>query len=130
MNNNKYNLSISTNQARTLCRALDLYSRIGMGQFTEILFTYERGGMLEPRYREEAVKLLDRLHYLITRLPPSAYHGIHSNAIHDDLRVAFDLQQVIRHKIAWTEEPGGGATVDFREPMRTSTTEELAKIKE
>ena len=44
-------------------------------------------------------------------------------------RIAWDIQQVIRHRIAWDRNPKGNITVDFDSPLKTSD-EQLPIIEE
>lgn len=89
-----YVLKINEHQADVLCRALDLFSRIGAGQFNELLYTFELNGLhsySDNNYLEMAGRvkaLLNNIHVLLTQLPPSASFGIGSNKINDDFRVA------------------------------------------
>jgi hypothetical protein len=64
---------------------------------------------------------------LATGLPRNAYHGIFSDKIPDEARVAWDLHQVIRHRLSWDDQPEGGITVNFDTPMKYGK-EELAII--
>ena len=48
--------------------------------------------------------------------------------INDSFRVAWDLQQVIRYRLAWDRNPEGGIQVIFDEPLKSSQ-EPLACIK-
>ena len=107
--------------------ALELYSRIGMGQLEEILqhcvFPNEKKPDDEQmsfyEKREDARRELERIKCALWALPhPHAYWSISSMEIHDSNRVAWDIQQVIRHRLAWDNEPNGGWTVQFDRPMR------------
>jgi len=51
-----------------------------------------------------------------------------SEKIHDVFRIAWDLQQVIRHRLAWDRNPKGGIQVSFDDPLKSSR-EPLASIK-
>jgi hypothetical protein len=55
-------------------------------------------------------------------------YGIHSEKVSDNARVAFDLIQVIRNKIAWINNPKGDFFVDFDTPYKTSKEEDLATV--
>lgn len=109
-----YNLKIDEKQAHVLIKALDLYSRIKCGQIKEVgnilrdaICAGEREGP-QVKNMELADQLLDKVAMLyFPELPmPGASHSIRS-APGVDERVAYDIQQVIRHRIAWDGvEPG------------------------
>ena len=125
-----YRLAITEKQARLIVDALDLYSRIGMGQLQEVAF------VLRSNSFEDTIDfgILDKVTELLRKASSywmngsGGYHGIYSDKINDNFRVAWDLQQVIRYRLAWDRNPEGGIQVHFDEPMKTSL-EELAVIK-
>lgn len=127
----KYQLTISEKQAKVIISALDLFSRIGIGQFERILD--------HPQYMNKifddntSYKIcqehLKRIKKLLTGYPPHASYGIGHPKVHGDCTISYDLMQVIRHRLAWDNNPEGGIQVDFSKPMRFSNEEELAKIK-
>lgn len=131
---NTYQLILSERQAITLVSALDLYSRIGMGQIEEIVQILK----LNPGVLDENNSCKPTRLEAITELAKEAaecwmgrsggYNGIFSEKIHDVFRISWDLQQVIRHRIAWDRKPTGGLQVDFDEPLKSSN-EPLASIK-
>ena len=124
----KYNLTITEEQARTLISALDLYSRIGMGQFEEVEMIYRYDSRKSVNYDgEETVEydgdkfreLLKECKKLLGHHSNGSY-GIYSHQVPDSFRVAWDLKKVIRHRLAWDRRPEGGYTVDFEEPRQSS----------
>lgn len=129
-----YILKINEHQAEVLCRALDLFSRTGMGQFNELLYTFELSHLhsySDNNYLgivDRVRSLLANIHILLTKLPPNASFGMTSGKINDIFRVAWDLQQVIAHCMSWKQSPGGGTGVNFSEPFRSSTKEPLAEV--
>lgn len=132
----KWQLTINHNQALTLIQALDLYSRIFMGQIEEItrygkaLLPAVPSGELAEWFNNIKAKMFPEL--------PSghAYHGIHSPEIDDVARVAWDLQQVIRHRVSWDTENTNDNDqyrfrgVNFDPPLRSSEKVGLAEISE
>jgi hypothetical protein len=97
--------------------ALDLYSRVRMGQFHQIVHIFlpyrNFDCVVAERFltmaREEIFPELDR----------NAYYGIFNREVGDG-QVTWDIYQVIRHAMAWHRNPNGGWTVDFDEPMVAS----------
>ena len=118
----KYRLEVSAEQARILRNACELYSRIGMGQFDRLLDEFD------AKWTGEEKELCDRLHVLLTGMPPNAYKSI--SAAPERFRVAWDLVQIIRKQMYDDSGhvPRGFAPVDSDTPRRQSEHEALAKI--
>jgi len=127
----KYQLFISEKQARVITSTLDLFSRIGIGQFERILDhpQYMNKIFDDNTSYKSCKELLERIKKLLTGYPPHASHGIGHPEVHGDCTISYDLMQVIRHRLAWDNNPEGGIQVDFGKPMRFSNEEELAEIK-
>lgn len=124
-----YTLAITEEQARVLVNACDFFSRIGIGQLDRVLDEFRFSKDVSPEKLDEARKFIDHAKFLLTGFPPNASHGIRSPQVKDIYRVAYDLQQVIRHRLAWDAKPEGGIGVHFDEPWRSSN-EPLATITE
>lgn len=108
---------MTENQARVLMRALDLYSRVRMGQFRTIsyLFTpYREFDWTVVDYHLDATKRA-----IFPELDTNAYYGIFNDEV-GDAKNAWDIHQVVRHALAWHRNLEGGITVDFDEPWATS----------
>ncbi len=135
MSNKKYALHLTEKQARVIINALDLYSRIGMGQLKEVAYVLRHNPI--PASASEAenrssilIDIKDELDVLSKLwMNGSGYHSINSSKISDVFRIAWDIQQVIRHRLAWDRNPKGEITVDFDTPLVTSD-EVLPKIVE
>ena len=110
-----YVLTMTEEQALVLSSACELLSRIGMGQIEEIAHHIPAGQIS----RQECSQLRDALRDLTplaTGLSRGAYHSIASAGA--AARSAYDLYQVLRHRIAWDREPAGGIFVHFDEPRQ------------
>ena len=118
---NRYTLTCSAEQAALLVRALDLYSRIGIGQFEEILNVYDAQHTMEVSLRQDARLAINEAKALAGH-PDSGSYGIHSPEVRDEFRAAFDLQRVIRHRLAFDRKPEGDIMVDFDTPYQISKT--------
>ena len=99
----EYKLIINEDQAEILCKALDLFSRIGCGQFEEILRhpTIAKRIMEKATERllvDEARHLLDMAKLAMTGYDPGTSTGI--TVADEPNRVAFDIFQVIRNRLA------------------------------
>ena len=124
----KYRLTLNTKQALVVVQALDLHSRLIAGQVEELgrRFRMERASdpemTLEQLDRvDDAARLLKAV--MFPELRGNAAHGIHSDKIPDEARVAYDLLQVLRNRLAWDENPEGGIQVWFDDPTQTSYEE-------
>ena len=128
-----YTLSgLTAEHCRVLVSALDLFSRIHMGQFDEILRVYRANGRavhtLSVSEQNEARVLIGVVHDMLTRMPRNASYSILAHEVPDEARAAWDLQQLVRHRVAWDENPEGGITVNFDEPRQSSTELPFATI--
>lgn len=132
-----YNLKISKKQAEIISKALDFYSRIGCGQMSEVLWhpsvakkmwVKDSNNLTENQWNNKVIsQLLDNIKKIIWGYEPNEHGGI--TMAEEDDKIAYDLHQVIRHKLAWEETPEGGITVDFHKPMKYSEEEELCEVK-
>ena len=113
-------------QAKLVSKALELYTRLRIGQWRELIDLCvefsdeqycEKRDILEP-------KLLDARKVAYPEL-----NGIgHSYGVgkFEDADLAWEVHEVLRNKIAWTEHPEGGHTVNFDKPI-SFRGNELAK---
>lgn len=124
----RYQLTVSGEQADLINRALEFYERVGgLGQFEVAvepwLFRCDANKL------EAARRALDQVKLHLTGFGYGASYGIYSPEVPDEHRVAYDLQQVIRYRLAWDRTPEGGLGVWFSEPYQTSQVP-LAKIEQ
>lgn len=113
----KYNIVVDEQQARILVAALDLYSRIGIGQLTEVVRVYNYEWKTPIPTVDRLVEVMNEAKHVIGFGPGGSY-GIHSPNVHDVFRRAFDIQCVIRHRLAFDRTPEGGFGVDFDTPRQ------------
>lgn len=131
--------NLSEIQARTMVDALDLFSRIQIGQLEEILNMARMGSIphrddqdVSARIEEikEAEPLLHEVKRLLTGHSPNASFGILGGKTPESARVAYEIQRAIRHRLAWDRQPEGGMGVDFDDPdSLRSTGQPLAVLK-
>lgn len=139
----KYTLTINGEQAKTLMAALELYSRMLMGQVhylgetgrygtghlpKTMPFDKDEDGKPRPVDEKQLEAALRWLNVVVTGSPGHGSWGITSEAVDDRARVAYDMQQVIRHFLAFERKPEGGIQVDFDAPMKWGA-EPLATFK-
>jgi hypothetical protein len=138
----EYNLHLTGEQADTIVKALNLFMRVGMGEFTEILEhptirtarLSTPGSLPEPHNWRESLFRIQREVFPKLR---SGNYGITSPEIGDENRIAYDLFQVIQHRRSWDEPFGQAAVaienghtptgVNFQEPMQVGP-QPLARI--
>jgi len=119
-------LKLEESQAEILIRALDFYSRIGLGQFPEIInrfkeFDWNTDYIISERY--SLIGQLENISSQLTGLCTGAYRGICGCLAPISSQIAYEILQVVRHKIAWHNETEGGITVKFDEPLKISGLE-------
>ena len=127
-------LEITDKQAYLIMNALELYSRVGMGQFDKIKDHPTIHNHIWNNHRDEYHDFADN-ELLIVRnklfdlnYGLNGSHGINSNKIDDSNRLAFDIRQVIRHEF-WKSNPNRtDMTVDSHIHF-TSNEGESHKIK-
>lgn len=116
-------LKINETQAKTIIKALDLYSRLQMGQIHELGTPYS-GPFTKQIEKADKEKLEDILNELKQTLFPElsqgAFYGIFSQEVPDEAKISYDMIQVIRNHLAWKNNPKGGITVDFDQPLKSS----------
>ena len=116
--------------------ALDLYARVWIGQIEQpfhMLRIFGRKSITDAKHFEKEREAIDTLFKLyFSELPVGASYGISAPETEENAKIAYDINQVVRNKIAWHNNPEGDYTVDFHEPSKTSATQELpkAEIKE
>jgi preprotein translocase subunit Sec63 len=122
----QYRLTLTENQAQTIVKALDLYAHIGMGQLGEVSrILRDNRGTKDIDTFCGVSSLIEEAASLWTG-GKGYYYGISSEKVNDTFRVAWDLQQVIRHQLTWDRHPEGGFQVYFDKPKKTSIKEPLA----
>jgi len=117
-----YTVEFSEEQLQTIIEACDLYSRLQLGQLHMLTEPYGVFPVKSISEHQEQVKYLtDALKaYLYPELSKNAYYGIFSDSTPEPAKELWDIQQVLRHSIAWHNYPEGGMTVNFDTPLPAS----------
>lgn len=110
--------------AQVVVEALDLYSRLGMGQWAE-LTDLARMGLLRDRTGQvpsieriqESEAQIASARQTLMGFSDGASHSILSSKIAPAFLTAWSVQKAIRHRLAWDRNPQGGFGVHFDEPM-------------
>lgn len=111
-------------QARLLSEALDLLSRLHIGQWDA--FTRQTRFYVEAPYLrqlEKAKTLLDRAKTYAWGLPPSASLGIYNKEVAEAGFLAWAAHRALRHRLSWDRTPEGGLGVTFDEPLSPDANE-------
>ncbi len=121
-------LHLSEQQANVLVAALDFYSRIGCGQIEEVQNLLALEPHLNPdRDGNSYQAVKNALNFVRRDLFGRSGFSISDRKVPNRYKCAWDLQQVIRHKLAWTANPAGSWGVSFQEPDQ-SGKEDLATM--
>lgn len=137
-------IELTQEQCSVVQKALELYSRIGIGQLDEVTnhptfqkhlkeqFKDENGKTDYGRYHErmDSVRaaLVHPRNMLIDdpTMPQNASWGIYHPSVDESCRVAFDIQQVVRHEWWKKDENRSNMTVDSSVHL---STKDSGKIK-
>lgn len=152
-------IELSDEQAAVLVEALDLYSRCLIGQLEEVgqVALLYNVNMLDSEVRNSTYSdnpqhcvahkpdkkawdnhhdfsdAIRKLKYSLLGINGNGSYGIHSDCVHDNARVAYDVLQVVRNYLAWKNYKGdcvmGTIGVSFDTPTRTSK-QQLPKIED
>lgn len=103
-----------------MVKALDTFSRLCIGQINyAVEAAWAHKGFDMDKGKIDS--LCNQIKGMLTGMAsPGASYGIHSKEIPDGARIAWDIQQVIRHQLAWDRHPEGGMGVSFDKPMQSS----------
>lgn len=123
----KYRLTMTEGQAQVIQRALEIYGRLCLGQVKAAIDQVPFNSKRKIDY-QRVRSLSDEMKFELTGMQSNASYGIYCKEVDESARVAWDLQQILRHKIAWDNNPKGGNTVNFNKPMKSSKKEPLAII--
>ncbi len=95
----EYNLRITERQAKRIMFALDLYTRLSVGQMNilnEITFEKDKKGLKVEAKRETLTLLQKEMFPKLTGLNHS--YGIHSRNLPDEIREAYDIFKVVMYE--------------------------------
>ena len=130
----RYTLTINKEQACVIREALEIYSRLKHGQISELRNLFmDRWCAPDSPFNWSTEPLLDSLKAVIfPDLEKNAYYGV-GNKIYPESSVAWDIMQVLRHRLAWDRLKAEGRDqpeyygVQYNPPMRFGS-EPLAHI--
>ena len=124
MMNKKIKLELDEQQLKLISKSLDFYSRIGIGQFKEVIShptfekiiyeNHKKNWSEIHNTRDIAEDILHNGFRVLTNseIPRNGSYGIHNKKVDESCREAYDLHQDIRHYF-WTQnENRSPITVD------------------
>lgn len=140
----EYVLKINARQAQVMSDALDFYSRIGIGQFEELVHRARHGDIKNrhgewatPEQLNTAENLIKMVKKELLGLDSNSSYGITGELTSDSSKIAGEIHHVIRKRISWDRrgnplkrEWGSSDSmmgVSYDAPMQWSP-EPLAKI--
>lgn len=126
----RYRLEMNEEQARVTVAALNLAMRVWLGQWREIVeccMKYEPEKLDEwCERRDEAENVLLQARKIV--MPELTgwgnYYGVYNRPETERL---YNVLLAVRSCLAYHDNPAGGTTVNFREPMAIYVNEEMPK---
>lgn len=118
----QYALLLSSEQAKLLSSACEFYARMMMGQWEfllEHICCLQEAPIYGDAYDRAEQHLLDARSEVFPSLEHSFCHSYGVGKFADADQI-WEIYEVLRNRIAWTEHPEGGDTVDFDTPMSFS----------
>jgi hypothetical protein len=126
----KIHLEVNELQAGIIQEALDIYSRVIMGQFHEMTKLWENNTEIwrNQKARDDIDKKIEEIRDIVyPELKGYAHWGIYNPKCPETSKIGYDMIQVLRNRLAWHRTPNGGHTVDFGTPLPASK-QELIKV--
>lgn len=117
-----YTLHINATQARAISTACEVLARLGMGQFKDALEHLPLRETMPDGWHEDMEGIAHILKKHTTIIPGvGAYLANVSHKTSDQSKTAWDIYQVVRHRLAWDARPEGNPmSVMFDQPLKTS----------
>lgn len=114
---NQYTLVLNEKQAEMLAKACEFYTRMRCGQWQQVINIcndYTQGDITNSIYEAKRHLLIAR-----SKIYPGLYGEGHSYGVGQfrDADMLWEIYEVLRNKIAWTQHPEGGLGVCFDDPF-------------
>ena len=118
----KYNLEITTEQAEVISKAMEIYARLGMGQFRDALDVLPLQKAYTPKWFDALGKIGDIIkQYTIEGVDGwQSSLGIKSIEVSDLARTAWDIYQVVRNRLSFDRSAMTETIVDFSDVFKVS----------
>lgn len=120
----KVHLEMTEETAGCVYDALELYSRLGIGQFGPLLelarmgtLKHANGNEVSNDQLDEAEEHLKRFKQSLIGMASNASFGIYSPHVSPAVKQAWAVSKSIRHRLAWDRAPEGRLGTSHDEPM-------------
>ena len=140
----RYTIELNEHQAQTIAQACEILARLGIGQFRDALEQLPTTAFRPDGWNED-MDTIGRMLSKHTISNVDGWHsslGIHQKQVREQSKDAWDLYQVIRHRLSWDRAISEGITdgksrnwsggmmgVNYDEPHKTSA-QPLTTIKD
>lgn len=121
MSDKTYTMHINAAQAQVISTACEVLARLGMGQFRDALEHLPLIDKFPPGWHED----MDAIAHILKKhttdmVGVGGYHSIGGHKTSEESKTAWDLYQVVRHRLAWDANPvGNPMRVDLHNPRKT-----------
>jgi hypothetical protein len=112
--NAKYSIELTENQIDALIQVCEAYVRIAIHQMD---FVIDRIIEIPIDQMQRVKNLCNELKFISARLDHNQSFGI-SSKLSETTKIAHDIYQQLRYKMAWDRNPDGGITVDFSPTLK------------
>lgn len=131
-NEKKFVISdVSELQAKIMIQALDLYSRLLMGQLDELDYVFRSYFWSKKYDGNKILDLIDKIREIVfPTLGRNSYNSIGSDKVPEESKISYDMLRAIRNCLAWSRNPRGGITVDFDPLTIRYSRENFIKVNE
>lgn len=115
-----YTLTVTKEQAETLILATEILARLGIGQFRDALECLPTREFLPDGWHED----MDGIGKMLSRHMIGGIDGYRSSLgirhkdVREPSRIAWDLYQVLRHRLAWDHAAKGGIVESANAPRK------------
>jgi len=137
----KVQVTMTVEQARLVMCAMDLYSRVLMGQFDMIKELFSGFGEEGEQYKRDSKYWHRDMETLLNLVKKTVYPELHVNAswgitgysernkCPPNATIVYDIYKSMSYAISWHEYPNGGLTVNFDKPMHWYNELPLPEVK-
>lgn len=133
----KVQITMTVEQARYVMQAMNLYSRILMGQFDEIKYLFSCVGEDAEFFKRDSEHWHRYLDYHLDEIKKIVYPELHRNAswgitgkpCPENATIVYDIYKSMNHAISWHQNPKGGLTVNYDKPMHWYKDLPLPEVK-
>jgi len=94
----RYNLELDKKQLELIMKSLDFYSRIQMGQVSELVNPFVLP-LPDANYDDVEELIIELKKAMFPNLDTNSYYAIKSNHIPDSTRQMIDIMEVIRYNL-------------------------------